>query len=326
MDRTTRTLVSILILILGPGLLSGCPSVDPGLLDPIFSEEATGPVLSIACHFEGDPGSDMMAVQTRILDCFDAHSVQAFDIQLEKNCYSVKKTVLNPPGLLRKLELNRFLAAFVRGCAEDQWLTFFRGDDLVKKETFRDINQWEVLGRKERVISAVNQAFNIQDEVTPLVYTFKKPALRIPLNKVHLGYQEDASRVTLTIHDRDLIAQLRKHVGWTEDRDPSFATEENYVDIITSERTLYAAVAGIILIEDVIRPGAQIVVDDVGPRWVFGGFKKGLERKWIEAMVKRTRSHSLTRYVLEILEIPEEGSEPESTAPSPRTPFPPPGP
>ncbi len=333
LDSSNPSVGLILFLLLIPGLLAGCPSVDPGPLDPIFtgfSEDNPGPVLSAACHYEGEPRRDLPAARDRIIQQFDAYKVLGYRIRGTRKpgeeprgeprgehseSLTALKTILNPQGLLRDLEVNRFLSAFIRGCAEDRWLTFFREEELIRKEPIREVIREVLVTRKENVISTKTQAFLIHDEVTPLLFTFEKAALRIPLDKVELGFKPDATRVTLTIRDVNLIASLRKNVGWSEEEDPYDSTGVPNLDRFHTERTLYAAVAGLVLIVDVIRPGAQVFQEEgEGPRWEFGGFMKVREKSWLVSLFKQPGNRALLNYVFRFQDEPEplEGDPPSS--------------
>ena len=313
MDSSIPDVGLILIVVLLPGLLAGCPAVDPGPMDPAFtgySENNPGPVLSVACHFGGEPRLDLPAARDRIIQQFDAFKVLGYRIHearkqegSQTEILTALKTILNPPGLLRDLEVNRFLSGFIRGCAEDRWVTFFREEELIRKEPVRDLIREALATRKESVISMENQAFFIHDEVTPLLFTFEKAALRIPLDRVELGFKPDASRLALTIRDVDLIASLRKNVGWTVEDDPYDSTGTPNLDRFNTERTLYAAVAGLVLIVDVIRPGAQVFQEEgEGPRWEYGGFMQAHDKSWVESQFRRPGHRTLLRYVFRVQE------------------------
>jgi len=295
---------------------AGCPSVDPGPLKPELLNEEVGYLLDIACHFSAPARDDHLDLQRRVRRNFEESLVRAFSLHEVNNVLTAVKTVVNHPGLLQKLEVNRFLAAFVLACGEDVRVTFFREDDLVRTESFaggaaRRLRKTGVLDLDLR-----SQAFNIHEDVTPQIYTFSRHAIEVPLAKVKLGFKPEASRITLSIRDEALIRNMRARLGWTEEEEPSLASSETFAERISRERRVYAVVAGIVLIEDVIRPGAQVVVDDRGARWVFGGFVRERDRTWAEALFQRNEGRRIERYVIRRRRADEEPIEPSPATPS----------
>ena len=298
-STTLRFLVLFVLVVAGCGL-AGCPSVAPGSLDPAWLDGNVGFQLIASSHFSGTARGAPLELQERVRAEFQEGMVRAYSLHEQGQALTAVKTVLSHPGLLQQLEINRYLSAFVQGCAEDQWLTFFREDDLVRSEAFRTGTQRELRARGTMTVSLENQAFNIYEDVTPRIYTFRKPAIRVPLSQVELGFKDEANRVIVRIRDENLVAELRKKVGWPEDDDPSFASAESFAEKISLERKLFAVVAGIVIIEDVVRPGAQVVIDDRGPGWVFGGFLRDREKAWVKALFARDEGRRVERYVLQI--------------------------
>lgn len=312
MQQSLRRFSILGVLVIGVLAAAGCPSVDPGPLKPEFLNQEVGYLLDIACRFSAPARKDPLDVQRRVRGNFESALVRAYSLHEVNNVLTAVKTVVNHPGLLQKLEVNRFLAAFVLACGEDDRVTFFREEDLVQTESFaggaaRRLRKTGVLDLDLR-----SQAFNIHEDVTPQIYTFKKPAIEVPLTQVKLGYKPEASRITLSIRDEQMIRNLRARLGWTEEEEPSLASSETFADRISRERRIYAVVAGIVLIEDVIRPGAQVVVDDRGARWVFGGFVRERDRTWAEALVQRNEGRRIERYVIRRRRADQDPVEPSA--------------
>ena len=306
MHRRGRRFPLLLVVLLGSSVLAGCPSVDPGSLDPPLLEGEVNLHFQISCHFSGPGKGDPLAVQDRVRRNFEENLVRTYTLHEKNQVLAAVKSILNHPGLLRSLEVNRCLASFVRACAEDRWLTFYRQDDLVKAEPFRDAARRQLEGTGELEISLANQAFNIFEDVTPQIFTFTKPALKVPLEKVELGFKPEALRVTLTIRDEKVIGELHRKVGWPEPNSPFSVSSESFAERISLERKLYAVVAGVVLIEDIIRPGAQIIEDDRGLGWAFGGFVRAGEKDWAETLFKRDDGRTIERFVIKIWRTPAE--------------------
>jgi len=298
MRYRARQIVIAGVLALGSSVLAGCPSVDPGSVAPPLLEGDVGLHFQASCHFSGPAKGNPTAAQDRVTGDFDTNFVRAYRLYEKDNVLTADKAILNHPGLLQTLEINRFLSGFVLGCAEDQTITFYRKEDLVKTEAVKDEIERELARSGELVVSLANQAFYVYEDVTPQIYTFKQPALKIPIEKAELGFKPEASRMTLTIRDEKLIAELQKKLGWPGEDDPSYISNDSFADQISRERVVYAVVAGIVMIEDVIRPGAQLVIDDEGTRWMFGGFVRDRERTWAEALFKRDDGRTISRYVI----------------------------
>jgi len=312
--RARQTAIAC-VLALGASVLAGCPSVDSGSMAPPFLEGDVGLHYQASCHFSGPAKGEPTAAQDRVTGDFETNLVRAYRLIEKDNVLTADKAILNHPGLLQTLEINRFLAGFVLGCAEDQSVTFYRQEELVKAEAVRDAFERELGRSGQLVISLETQAFNIYEDVTPQIYSFKGPGLKIPIQKVELGFKPEASRMTLTVRDEKLIAQIQEKLGWPGEEEPTYVSNDSFADQISRERRVYAVVAGIVMIDDIIRPGAQLVADDeAGTRWVFGGFVRDRERAWAEALFRREDGRQIDRYVIRShrIELGEErikGSE-----------------
>ncbi|MBN2489466.1 MAG: hypothetical protein JXQ29_01265 [Planctomycetes bacterium] len=308
----SRRPVLLLAAALAVTALAGCPSVDPGSLDPERVSGRPGCLFRASCHFAGPAGGNPLALQDRVRQHFEDHLVTAYRLFERDSVLTATKTVINHPGLLRTLEINRFLSAFVLACAEDRWLTFYRKEDLLGAEVLHDAARrvLDTGGRLEIAIGA--QALDVHEDRTPQILTFIGPALRIPLEKVTLGFRPESSRVTLTVRDATLLAELREKVDWREEDDPSLVSLESFAEKISLERTLYAVVAGIVLIEDVVRPGAQVILDDQGASWVFGGFLREAHLRWARSLFERGGQRTVERMVFEVRSVDRE--EPSGAA------------
>lgn len=310
-DLRMRSVVGLSSLI-GLAVLTGCPSVDPGNLAPEIVEGGPALELHAVCRYSANQGgANQGAVKrgdadgpgaevapddrglARIERILGEGGTRGFRVETGPDRLLVEKTVEHGPGLLRELELNRFFASLLMGAAEDQSVSFFREDELIAERSISDLRREAGRGDGVTRVDLGREVFRIYDGATIMLYRFKRAALRIPFDKVSLEYQAEASQLTIEIRDEESLAALHREVGWKDRPDEGLGVAEDFAERMMTERRIFVAIGGVVIVDDQIRPGAQTVVESDGVRWTFGGMVTPLERDWAQAAFGRETGRTL---------------------------------
>ena len=97
---------------------------------------------------------------------------------------------------------------------------------------------------------------------------------------------------------------VRERVGWVARGEAPGETPVEEQALV--ERRIHVAVGGIVVMEDVIRPGAQVILDDQGRpvEWFFSTYMDEARRAWIRDLFERKGRRVTTRYVIELAPPP----------------------
>ncbi len=275
-------------------LFAGCPAIETDKTDVGIVEDYVGATLDIEVTYRAEDGAtvaDEASANALSRVQLEAAAVETrgFRVDSTPDRLLVCKALHNPPGLLRDLEINRFVAATLLAAVEDREITLYRGDAIQSETPLRAL----VHGLRETEdpveVDFSTRAFAITDGVSPRLFAFERAALRVPLEKVVVSFEESGSkiaRMTLRVDDAATIDAISKAVGWPEPA-PSVTDFEASAQRVLEQRRLLVAIGGVVLIDDVIRPGGQLVLEGDVPTWVVAGFVRDRDRRWLDPTLTR---------------------------------------
>lgn len=274
--------------------MPGCPAIETDKTDVGIVEDYVGATLDIEVTYRANDGESVSDeapanAMSRVQLETTAVETRGFRIDSTADRLLVCKALHNPPGLLRDLEINRFVAATLLAAVEDREFTFYRGEAIVSETPVRGLMRQLRETEKPIDVDFTARAFAITDGVSPKLLAFERASLRVPLEKVVVSFEQSGSkiaRMTLRVEDPDTIAAIREAVGWPEPA-PSVTDFEASARRVLEQRRLLVSIGGVVLVDDVIRPGGQLVLEGDVPTWVLAGFVRDRDRRWLDPTLTR---------------------------------------